>query len=383
MDYFFLLRRNKNFLLNDNPNHLKFLSTLKKFNCQPFKQNKFFNKILKDKNKKYCFNNFFSKSVFFKTTYFKNFASNSFFTEFFKNYCSQSNFQKTFYNDSFYFIFKNYQVFCLKNRKQIFNFKQLKKFLQKKWYKDITKNQLKANLKSILIQSQKDMLFIQHIKDSFFIKIFLEKIVVFLLKYFNLFNKLKFKETIHLNQIKLYLQNWYPFKKEFSFKGFSVFLINSNFDFFQNQKLFKKSFFSLKILNKFCLYIRRKIILLPLKKEIKKHLKNLKKIIYNNFSQSQKRLLLELKLQIINWSFKYRIINRPEIFVYCDNILKKFLWKWVCRIHVNKSKYWIKKKYFVLLKNKILLFRILSNSFFLEKSLNKFVYLPRHFQFLS
>jgi hypothetical protein len=90
-----------------------------------------------------------------------------------------------------------------------------------------------------------------------------------------------------------------------------------------------------------------KFLLLPTYKSLKNHLKNLKALIMKSYSKTQFYLIQKLALKISQWCYCYRILSNFKLFYYCDNILLRFIWKWAVRIHPNKSKKWIQKKYFL------------------------------------
>jgi RNA-directed DNA polymerase len=41
-----------------------------------------------------------------------------------------------------------------------------------------------------------------------------------------------------------------------------------------------------------------------------------------------------------------------KLLSYCDYITFKYVWNWACQRHPNKSKKWIKEKYFNYVENK-------------------------------
>ena len=122
----------------------------------------------------------------------------------------------------------------------------------------------------------------------------------------------------------------------------------------------------------------RCLILMPSKKALKNYLQKLKIIIMKSNSKNQRKIIYKLNLKIINWCFYYRTVNYFKIFFYCDKILLKYLWKWCCSNHPNKSKKWIQKKYFFCLNNTSWVFAIVPESFDSEQSVQKICYLPFH-----
>jgi hypothetical protein len=89
------------------------------------------------------------------------------------------------------------------------------------------------------------------------------------------------------------------------------------------------------------------IFLLPTYKNLKIHLETLKILTKRSHTQTQLFLVTRLTFQIVSWCYFYKIISNFKILKYCDNLLIRFLWKWANRLHQNKSKKWIQKKYFL------------------------------------
>lgn len=121
--------------------------------------------------------------------------------------------------------------------------------------------------------------------------------------------------------------------------------------------------------------------------KLKNYLLNLKKVVKLNSAQKQEILIKRLSAKTYTWC--YYQINFPinfKSFYLCDRQLYNFLWKWACRRHNNKSKYWIQSKYFYKLNNKIWLFgNVIQNSEILSSStlsINKLIYLPFHLEII-
>jgi RNA-directed DNA polymerase len=80
----------------------------------------------------------------------------------------------------------------------------------------------------------------------------------------------------------------------------------------------------------------------------------------------------KLHKKIQSWSKNYNTSSNQKIFEYCDSILLKFLWNWARKTHPNKSKGWIRKKYFHF---------IYSHKWFFGKKIGTiFICLPLHSQ---
>jgi hypothetical protein len=109
------------------------------------------------------------------------------------------------------------------------------------------------------------------------------------------------------------------------------------------------------------------------------HLKECKKILKNSIGQKQLDFMKKLQTKIRGWCHRYKRISKKSVFYYCDSMMLKFLWNWACRTHPNKSKYWIRQKYFHLIHSKN--FSHVSKKWFFGKKIGKkFFCLPLHSQ---
>lgn len=84
----------------------------------------------------------------------------------------------------------------------------------------------------------------------------------------------------------------------------------------------------------------------PTREAIFDHLFNCKQCIKKAIGQKQFYFMKKLQKIIQSWYMEYKGLGMKEIFSYCDSMLLKFLWNWAKKTHPNKSKYWIRKKYF-------------------------------------
>jgi hypothetical protein len=110
----------------------------------------------------------------------------------------------------------------------------------------------------------------------------------------------------------------------------------------------------------------------PTYENIQNHLNECKQILKKSIGQKQLNFMKKLHKKIQSWSKKYNTRSSQKIFQYCDSMLLKFLWNWARRTHPNKSKGWIRKKYFIF---------IYSHKWFFGKKIGKiFVCLPFHSQ---
>lgn len=88
-----------------------------------------------------------------------------------------------------------------------------------------------------------------------------------------------------------------------------------------------------------------KTIIKPSKDKIKAHIKSLADVIRKHRSSPQRALIVKLNSIIKGWSNYYRSVCSKETFSHCDNILYSQLKRWAERRHPNKSKTWVKNKY--------------------------------------
>lgn len=114
------------------------------------------------------------------------------------------------------------------------------------------------------------------------------------------------------------------------------------------------------------------ILCMPSKFSVREHLKQLKRMIKNSKALTQQSLIQQLTPKIKSWCSYYQYISNKKIFSYCDFMLFKFLWKWACQRHPNKSKKWIKAKYFHSMKEKSWLFG------FYNKTQHRYLFLTYH-----
>jgi RNA-directed DNA polymerase len=89
-----------------------------------------------------------------------------------------------------------------------------------------------------------------------------------------------------------------------------------------------------------------KLLIKPSKKNIKKFLDKIRRIIKGNKTAKQVNLINMLNLIIRGWVNYHKTQVATEIFSSVDKEIWKALWQWSKRRHPNKGNRWIKKKYF-------------------------------------
>ena len=95
-----------------------------------------------------------------------------------------------------------------------------------------------------------------------------------------------------------------------------------------------------------------KLIIKPSKKSIRKVINNIRQTIKKNRMQSQETLIRRLNQIITGWCNYHNHICAKKSFQLLDQEIFKSLWMWCKRKHPNKSKKWIKKKYFKQIGNR-------------------------------
>jgi len=85
----------------------------------------------------------------------------------------------------------------------------------------------------------------------------------------------------------------------------------------------------------------------PSKKTVKRHLEHIKIIISKNKQMKADELISKLNPIIRGWANYYCYSSAKETFNYIDYRIWKMLWQWCLRRHKDKSKQWIRHRYFM------------------------------------
>ncbi|NEQ11815.1 MAG: group II intron reverse transcriptase/maturase, partial [Moorea sp. SIO4E2] len=88
-----------------------------------------------------------------------------------------------------------------------------------------------------------------------------------------------------------------------------------------------------------------KTIIKPSKEKVLEHYKNMADTISRHNAAPQEALISHLNPSIRGWCNYYRPVCSKETYSKLDHLLWKRLWRWAKRRHPNKSKSWIKEKY--------------------------------------
>jgi RNA-directed DNA polymerase len=91
---------------------------------------------------------------------------------------------------------------------------------------------------------------------------------------------------------------------------------------------------------------RGKLIITPSKKNVKTFLAKIRETIRRNRQATTGQLIAQLNPLIRGWANYHRHICSRKAFGRVDHAIFKVLWQWAKRRHPNKSKRWIRKKYF-------------------------------------
>ncbi len=93
---------------------------------------------------------------------------------------------------------------------------------------------------------------------------------------------------------------------------------------------------------------RGKMLIKPAAKGLRNHLQKIRQIVKRNAASKQGDLIRQLNPVLRGWANYHRHIVAKETFSYIDYRVWNLLWRWSCRRHGNRNKYWVKKKYFHL-----------------------------------
>ena len=90
-----------------------------------------------------------------------------------------------------------------------------------------------------------------------------------------------------------------------------------------------------------------KLIIKPSKENVKTFLRDIRKTIRKHLGSSTVALIGQLNPKIRGWAYYHRHVASGNTFSYVDNFIYNGLWQWMKRRHRNKSKTWMKKKYWL------------------------------------
>lgn len=89
-----------------------------------------------------------------------------------------------------------------------------------------------------------------------------------------------------------------------------------------------------------------KVLVKPATKNVKAFLTKTRKVIKDNATATAGNLIVRLNPIIRGWANYHQHVSSKRTFVKVDDAIHKALWRWSCRRHPKKSRWWIKDRYF-------------------------------------
>lgn len=324
------------------------------------------------------------KTLNFKSDFFQNIFEEFLETKIYSNFC--------------FVLFKKYEIFNLIKRNFLFKSKQTL-FFTGKFINPLRNNLnffqfnrinyfIKVHRITILKFNFCYLNFLENISKIYLISKQNRKIDKFLIDFSSIFENsfiqnLMLKKFLEIDLSTILSSTTVYSKKKFL--NSKMFLNQNNIkNISQNQPIFPAVYspnLNIKIYSNYIYKFSYNT------SKLKTYLVNLKKIVKLNSAEKQEILIKRLLPKLYTWC--YYQLNFPitlNIFYLCDRKLYELLWKWACRRHNNKSKYWIQSKYFYKINDKIWLFgNLIQNSTSFHSSTlsnNKLIYLPFHSEIL-
>jgi RNA-directed DNA polymerase len=90
-----------------------------------------------------------------------------------------------------------------------------------------------------------------------------------------------------------------------------------------------------------------KLIIKPAKDNVNTFLQNIRETIRKHLGSSTVAMIGQLNPKIRGWVYYHRHVASGKIFSWVDHCIYNSLWQWMKRRHRNKSKTWMKKKYWL------------------------------------
>jgi RNA-directed DNA polymerase len=90
----------------------------------------------------------------------------------------------------------------------------------------------------------------------------------------------------------------------------------------------------------------RKLLIKPSKKSISSVYRKIRGIVKSNPTMNTAELIYKLNPIITGWANYHRHVVSKRVFTQLDNKIFRLLWNWSKRRHPNKSRQWVKSKYF-------------------------------------
>ena len=89
-----------------------------------------------------------------------------------------------------------------------------------------------------------------------------------------------------------------------------------------------------------------KMLVKPSRKNMQEFLDDVRKVVKANNGMAAGNLVALLNPKIRGWAEYHRSVNAKDAFNYVDHAIFEVLWRWCRRRHPNKSRHWVKCKYF-------------------------------------
>lgn len=89
------------------------------------------------------------------------------------------------------------------------------------------------------------------------------------------------------------------------------------------------------------------LLIKPSKKNVQAFLRKIREIIRKSPTAKQETLIVQLNPIIRGWANYHQNRVAKETFQKVDHLIWQQLWRWACRRHPNKSRRWVKKRYFI------------------------------------
>lgn len=117
-----------------------------------------------------------------------------------------------------------------------------------------------------------------------------------------------------------------------------------------------------------------KLLIKPSKKNIKSFLDKVRVIVKGNKATKQEALINLLNPIIRGWANYHRHVVAKKTFKSVDHKIYEVLWQWSKRRHPNKSRYWVKNKYFKTVANRNWVFGVTAEKHTDEQSKVKMLF---------
>ena len=91
---------------------------------------------------------------------------------------------------------------------------------------------------------------------------------------------------------------------------------------------------------------RGKLLIKPSAASIREHLREVKEVVKRNAQATPDHLIWVLNPKLRGWANYHRHVVSARVFGQVEHAVFQLLWRWAVRRHPNKSRRWVKAKYF-------------------------------------